>query len=173
MNIKWILLDVDGVLSDGAIVYNNEGQEWKAFNAQDGLGIAAARLMGYKLGIITGRTSYIVERRAKELKFDFLEMGAKHKSQSIRELCDREGISPAEIAYMGDDLNDLAPLSMVGLPLAPANGREEIKAKAIYVTQACGGYGAVREAIEYILKKAGKWEEAVARYAEETYANGQ
>lgn len=171
--IKCLVLDVDGVLTDGSIIYTSSGEEIKAFYAQDGLALALAKRCGMKLAIITGRTSPMVERRVKELKFDFLRMGSGNKSQALRELSEETGIPFEHMAYMGDDLNDLGPLSKVGLALAPANGVGEVKEVAHYVTKARGGSGAVREALEMILKAQGQWEQAVLSYKEEAYEIGQ
>lgn len=173
MKIQCLLLDVDGVLTDGKLIYTSSGEEMKAFNAQDGLGLALARRSGLRLGIITGRTSPMVERRARELKFDFLRMGNSNKSEAIRELMKETGIDASTIAYMGDDLNDLGAFAMVGLAIAPANAVTDVKNRADYITQASGGCGAVREAVEYILKREGVWNRLVEDYEREIYAYGQ
>ena len=173
MKIQCLLLDVDGVLTDGKLIYTSSGEEMKAFNAQDGLGLALARRSGLRLGIITGRTSPMVERRARELNFDFLRMGSSNKSEAIRELMKETGIDASAIAYMGDDLNDLGAFAMVGLAIAPANAVTDVKNRADYITQASGGCGAVREAVEYILKREGVWNRLVEDYEREIYAYGQ
>lgn len=173
MKVRCLVLDVDGVLTDGSIIYTSSGEEIKAFHAQDGLGLALARLSGIYLAVITGRTSPMVERRTKELKFDFLRMGSLNKSESLRELMKELQITAEEIAYMGDDLNDLGLMSQVGLKLAPANAVREVKDIADFITTREGGRGAVREAIEYILKEQGQWENMVERYRSEAYHKGQ
>lgn len=173
MKIQCLLLDVDGVLTDGKLIYTSSGEEMKAFNAQDGLGLALARRSGLRLGIITGRTSPMVERRAGELKFDFLRMGSSNKSEAIRELMKETGIDASAIVYMGDDLNDLGAFAMIGLAIAPANAVTDVKNRADYITQASGGCGAVREAVEYILKREGVWNRLVEDYEREIYAHGQ
>ncbi len=152
MNIKWIILDVDGVLTDGKLIYTSSGEEIKAFSARDGLGLAAAHKAGISLGIITARISPMVERRAKELKFDALLMGHANKTEALRSLCASHNIELEHIAYMGDDLNDLGALSLVGLP---------------------GGSGAVRDAVEYILKAQNMWDSVVKDYAMEAHNHGQ
>ena len=141
MNIKWIILDVDGVLTDGKLIYTSSGEEIKAFSARDGLGLAAAHKAGISLGIITARTSPMVERRAKELKFDAL--------------------------------NDLGALSLVGLPMAPQDAAAEVKELAQFVSNHNGGSGAVRDAVEYILKSQNMWDSVVKDYAMEAHNHGQ
>lgn len=173
MAVRCLVLDVDGVLTNGDIVYTSTGEELKTFNAQDGLGLALARRAGLRLAVITGRLSPMVERRTSELHFDFVRMGCYNKSKELYKLAKELAVSMDEIAYMGDDLNDLGVLKIVGLPLAPANAVAEVKAKATYITTKEGGRGAVREAIEYILKQDGRWQAAVADYEKELYAQGQ
>ena len=173
MNIQWIVLDVDGVLSDGTLVYTSTGEELKFFSVKDGLGLTAARKSGIKLGIITARISPMVERRAKELHFDALLMGHANKTEALRALCAEHQIDLKTIAYMGDDLNDLGALQLVGLPMAPNNAVSEVKQLAKFISTVNGGQGAVREAVEYILKTQGLWETVVADYAREAHAHGQ
>ena len=173
MNIQWIVLDVDGVLSDGSLVYTSTGEELKSFSVKDGLGLTAARKSGIKLGIITARISPMVERRAKELHFDALLMGHANKTEALISLCAEHQIDLKTIAYMGDDLNDLGALQLVGLPMAPNNAVPEVKQLAKFISTVNGGQGAVREAVEYILKNQGLWETVVADYAREAHAYGQ
>ena len=173
MNIQWIVLDVDGVLSDGSLVYTSSGEELKSFSVKDGLGLTAARKSGIKLGIITARISPMVERRAKELHFDVLLMGHANKTEALRALCAECQIDLKTIAYMGDDLNDLGALQLVGLPMAPNNAVPEVKQLAKFISTVNGGQGAVREAVEYILKNQGLWETVVADYVREAHAHGQ
>ena len=173
MNIQWIVLDVDGVLSDGSLVYTSSGEELKSFSVKDGLGLTAARKSGIKLAIITARISPMVERRAKELHFDALLMGHANKTEALRTLCAEHQIDLETIAYMGDDLNDLGALQIVGLPMAPNNAVLEVKSLAKFISNANGGHGAVREAVEYILKNQGLWDSIVADYAREAHAHGQ
>ena len=173
MNIQWIVLDVDGVLSDGSLVYTSTEEELKSFSVKDGLGLTAARKSGIKLAIITARVSPMVERRAKELHFDALLMGHANKTEALRALCAEYQIDLKTIAYMGDDLNDLGALQLVGLPMAPNNAVPEVKQLAKFISTVNGGQGAVREAVEYILKNQGLWETVVADYAREIHAHGQ
>ena len=173
MGIRCLVLDVDGVLTKGEITYTSSGEELKTFHAKDGMGLAIAHAMGLQTAIITGRTSPIVERRAKELKISHLQMGSHNKSAGLQVVLDTLQVEPQEVAYMGDDLNDLGVMSRVGLAMTPQDGVPEIKDIAHYICQANGGEGAVREAVEYILKREGLWEEAVRKYREESYQTGQ
>ncbi|WP_456155829.1 KdsC family phosphatase [Veillonella sp.] len=173
MDIKWIILDVDGVLTDGKLIYTSNGEEVKEFSAKDGLGLAAARKAGLSLGIITARVSPMVERRAKELKFDALLMGHANKTDALRSLCESHHIELKNIAYMGDDLNDLGALSLVGLPMAPQNAASEVKRVARFVSDYNGGSGAVRDAVEYILKSQHMWDSVVQDYTMEAHNHGQ
>lgn len=173
MGIRCLVLDVDGVLTKGEITYTSSGEELKTFHAKDGMGLAIAHAMGLQTAIITGRTSSIVERRAKELKISHVQMGSHNKSAGLQVVLDILQVEPQEVAYMGDDLNDLGVMSRVGLAMTPQDGVPEIKGIAHYICQANGGEGAVREAVEYILKREGLWEEAVRKYREESYQAGQ
>ncbi len=173
MGIRCLVLDVDGVLTKGDITYTSSGEELKTFHAKDGMGLAIAHTMGLQTAIITGRTSPIVERRAKELKISHVQMGSHNKSAGLQVVLNTLQLEPQEVAYMGDDLNDLGVMSRVGLAMTPQDGVAEIKDIAHYICQANGGEGAVREAVEYILKREGLWEEAVRKYREETYQAGQ
>ena len=173
MGIRCLVLDVDGVLTKGEITYTSSGEELKTFHAKDGMGLAIAHAMGLQTAIITGRTSPIVERRAKELKISHVQMGSHNKSVGLQVVLDTLQVEPQEVAYMGDDLNDLGVMSRVGLAMTPQDGVPEIKDIAHYICQANGGEGAVREAVEYILKREGLWEEALRKYREESYQAGQ
>lgn len=170
LQIKLIALDVDGVLTDGRIIYTNRQDEIKNFNTQDGLALRIAKACGIKTAIITGRVSEIVQRRADELGIDHLVMGSVNKTRALMNICEKEGIALEHVAYMGDDLNDLGVLSIVGFPAAPYNGRDEARSLAKLVTERCGGYGAVREMIEFILKHMGFWDDVVKNFKEENYA---
>lgn len=157
LNIKLLLMDVDGVLTSGDIIYGSSGEELKKFNIQDGMGIALARMAGLRTGIITGRVSEMVKRRAEELKFDIISQGNFNKLKPYEEIRDNEKLKDEEIAYIGDDLLDLCILNKVGFSVAVANARDEVKAVCDYVTISDGGDGAVREVIEKILKRQEKF----------------
>ena len=152
MKIKMLLMDVDGVLTDGDIIYTSEGDELKKFNVQDGMGITLARKAGLKTGIITSRESELVKRRASELKFDVIEQGCKHKLKEYENIKKKFNFEDENIAYMGDDIPDMSILKRAGYSIAPANARDEVKAVCDYVTVQPGGQGAVREIIDKILK---------------------
>jgi 3-deoxy-D-manno-octulosonate 8-phosphate phosphatase (KDO 8-P phosphatase) len=157
LNIKLLLMDVDGVLTSGDIIYSSSGEELKKFNIQDGMGINLAKKAGLKIGIITSRFSEMVRRRAEELKIDIISQGNFDKLKPYKEIRDKEELKDEEIAYIGDDLTDLCILKRVGFSVAVANARDEVKAICDYVTIAEGGDGAVREIIEMILKRQEKF----------------
>lgn len=162
--IKMLALDVDGVLTDGSLYIGAEGEVCKAFNAKDGMGLTCAQRVGLKVVIITGRQSSCVAYRAKELGITEVCFGVRDKKTAILALAGKYGIALQEIAFVGDDLNDLPALVEVGLACAPFDAVEEVQAVAHYVAEARGGQGAVREVIEVILKAKGLWEQLVASY---------
>ena len=163
-NIKLLALDVDGVLTDGSINIGNEGELFKAFNAKDGMGISCAIRSGIQIAIVTGRKSGIIHNRAQELGITLLREGVKDKYKEMQLLASELGLSSQQIAYMGDDLNDLPAFRAVGTAFAPDDAVGEVKAAADFVTAASGGHGAVREAIERILRAQGVWDSIVASY---------
>ena len=156
--IKLVLLDVDGTLTDGGIYRGNNGEELKRFNVKDGYAIVNAQKLGIEFGIITGRKSELVEIRAKELKIKYLYQGISEKTVILEEIIKKDSLSKEEIAYMGDDLNDLLIMKQVGLSGTPKDAVDEVIQVADFVSKKNGGSGAVREFIEHILKKDGKWE---------------
>ncbi|MFA7382283.1 MAG: HAD hydrolase family protein [Desulfurivibrionaceae bacterium] len=162
--IRLLLLDVDGVLTDGTIIYGNGGTELKAFNIKDGFGIRLLREAGVEVGIITARRSEAVERRAKDLKLAHLYQGVGNKLEAFAEILAAQQLIPGQVAYMGDDWLDLPLLSRVGLAATVADGVAEVKAVAHYVTRQAGGRGAVRELCELIIEAKGLKEELLARY---------
>lgn len=162
-NVELMIADVDGVLTDGGIIFDNQGIEIKRFHSRDGFGIKVWRRCGLHFGIITARTSHIVKVRAAELGINVLRQGFEDKMPAAREIFNELRLSPAQVAYVGDDLPDLAVMRHVGVPIAVADAAEEVRAGAAYVTQTRGGYGAVREAIELVLKAKGLWDDIVAR----------
>ena len=156
--IKLVLLDVDGTLTDGGIYRGNNEEELKRFNVKDGYAIVNAQKLGIEFGIITGRKSELVEIRAKELKIKYLYQGISEKTVILEEIMNKDSWSKEEIAYMGDDLNDLLIMKQVGLSGTPKDAVDEVIQVADFVSKKNGGSGAVREFIEHILKKDGKWE---------------
>ncbi|MCK4648377.1 HAD hydrolase family protein [bacterium] len=150
--IKMIIMDVDGVLTDGRIILGSKGEELKNFYVQDGQGIALALQKGLIIALISGRNSKVVERRAKELKIKEVYQNISKKIKVYSQLLRKYSLKEEEVAYIGDDLGDIPPLKKTGLALAPANGVEEVKGIVHYITRSSGGRGAVREAIDIILK---------------------
>lgn len=163
-NIKLVIFDVDGVLTDGGILIDAQGFEHKRFNVYDGTGIKYLQRMGLQVALLSGRESGPTTVRARQLKIEIVMQGAVDKLAVLRDIQHRTGVEEAEIAYMGDDLLDLPVLRRVGLPMAPANARPEVKRICELVTEAQGGHGAVREAAEFILKQRGDWPRLVERY---------
>lgn len=165
--IKLLLLDVDGVMTDGRIIYGNDGEEVKAFDVKDGHGLKLIQRAGIKVGIITGRQSRIVEKRAAELGIDIVYQGAKVKLEPFQEILEKLSLSPEEIAYVGDDVVDLPVMRKVGFAATVADAVEDVKPYADMVTTRCGGRGAVREICDFILKESGRWAEVAQRYFED------
>lgn len=162
--IKLLLLDVDGVLTNGRLYYGNSGEELKAFDIQDGLGIKLLQSAGIKVGIITGRSSDLVKRRANELSIDPLIQGREDKLTALNELLKDMNFDLEEIAFVGDDLPDLAVVRRVGLGITPANGNHILASQALWQTKKSSGNGAVREVAELILIAQGKLESVLASY---------
>lgn len=162
--IRLLALDVDGVLTDGTLYIAAGGELCKGFNAKDGLGISCAVRHGIEVAIVTGRKSEIIHRRAEELGIKYLYEGIKDKYAAVEKLRSDLKLSRQEIAYMGDDLNDLPAFKAAGVSFAPADAAAEVVQAADFVTGACGGKGAVREVTEMLLKASGVWQEAVASY---------
>ena len=162
--IELLVLDVDGVLTDGRITLTGEGDEVKSFDVRDGAGMKYWKRAGGKLAIITGRGSPAVARRAKELDVDVVRMHAKDKLPVLVEILEDMGIEPGAAAAIGDDLTDIPLMRHCGFSAAVADAVDEVRQRATYVTSACGGRGAVRELIELILKRSGRWERIMARY---------
>lgn len=163
-DIKLVLFDVDGVLTEGLVTYSSSGEELKSFHIHDGLGLKWLRDSGIQIGIITGRVSPMVERRATELKFDHVVQGREDKVVAARTLAAQLNLAPKHIAYMGDDMPDLAAIQWAGLGLAPANAQSMVRAHADYVSTARGGQGAVREVCEAILTAQSKLAAIQQRY---------
>jgi 3-deoxy-D-manno-octulosonate 8-phosphate phosphatase (KDO 8-P phosphatase) len=162
--IQWIFLDVDGVLTDGGIIYDSRGGESKIFHVRDGHGIKLAQRAGLRFAFITGRASEIVSWRARELGVEEVHQGAKKKLEAYDEITQRLRLTDEKIAYIGDDLIDIPVLQRVGLSAVVSDADVETRAQADLILSYCGGRGAVREFVEIILKAQGKWEEATKRY---------
>jgi 3-deoxy-D-manno-octulosonate 8-phosphate phosphatase (KDO 8-P phosphatase) len=162
--IRLLALDVDGTLTDGIVTYDDDGRELKRFHIHDGLGIVLAGFVGLQTAWITGRTSPLVERRARELGVGLLVQGSRDKGSALAETAFRAGVAPDEVAFMGDDLNDVAALRWAAVALAPANAATEVRSLVDVVTPRAGGAGAVRDAIEIILKARGDYDAAVGAY---------
>jgi 3-deoxy-D-manno-octulosonate 8-phosphate phosphatase (KDO 8-P phosphatase) len=166
--VRAIIFDVDGVLTDGRLIYDAKGES-KNFHARDGHGIVMARLAGLRTAILTGRTSEVVRRRAAELKIDALREGVIRKGEALPELLAALEVRADEVCYVGDDLVDLAVMQQVIFPVAVADAVEEVRAAAAWVTNAGGGQGAARELVEFILKSAGLWTDMIRRHEREVY----
>jgi YrbI family 3-deoxy-D-manno-octulosonate 8-phosphate phosphatase len=162
--IELILSDVDGVLTDGGIMYDNQGIEHKQFHIRDGLGIKLWQRAGFKFGVLTARTSHIVKLRASELGIDIVRQGFEHKWPAAREVLKQLNLQPEQCAYIGDDLTDLSCIRKMGLGVAVADAVEEVRAVAGHITVLNGGRGAVRELIEMVLKAKGRWDETIQTY---------
>jgi 3-deoxy-D-manno-octulosonate 8-phosphate phosphatase (KDO 8-P phosphatase) len=163
-DIKILILDVDGVLTNGAIVVNPDGRESKFFNVLDGHGIKMWRRAGLKVALLSGRTSEPTHFRAEQLEIDYCLENCRDKLPPLKKLLADLAIAPEQAVFIGDDLPDVPPMRYVGFAVAVANAVDEVKQHADFVTTRSGGKGAVREVIEYILKKNGKWETLLERY---------
>ena len=159
-----ILSDVDGVLTDGGVIFDNQGIEIKRFHIRDGLGIRLWQRAGYQFGVLTARTSHIVRVRMQELGVTLVRQGFEEKLPAAEEVFQSLGIAPEKVCYIGDDLTDLAVMRRVGFPVAVADAAEEVRAAAAYVTKLPGGQGAVRETIEVVLKAKKRWDDLVQKY---------
>ncbi|MBN2022197.1 MAG: HAD hydrolase family protein [Pirellulales bacterium] len=167
-NVTLILSDVDGVLTDGRLWYDGQGNEAKQFHIRDGMGIRLWREAGHPFGLVTLRSSRAVRDRAAELEVDILRQGVTDKLATIKEIRDELGLSAEQVCYLGDDLPDVPALNHVGLAVAVADACDEARQAADYVTRAPGGGGAVRETIEMILKAHERWDELVGPYVAKT-----
>jgi len=156
--IKMILMDVDGTLTDGTLLVTPDGEELKSYNVKDGLGILLANLAGFKTGIISGKTSRPLKKRAEELNITELHQGITDKKKVLSEILEKHKLHPEEIAYIGDDLGDLDVINSVGLAGAVADAHPEIKKRSHFICLNPGGKGAVREFIEFIFESQDKWE---------------
>lgn len=163
--IKLLVLDVDGVLTDGRIIYGDGGDELKFFDCQDGLGLALLAEAGLSSILISAKKSKVIFRRAKDMKVSRVIFSG-NKLQTFRTLLDKVNLKTEEVCFMGDDLLDLGIIKKAGLAVAVSNAASEVKEAAHMITKNAGGRGAVREVIEMILKAQGKWQAIVDRFAQ-------
>jgi 3-deoxy-D-manno-octulosonate 8-phosphate phosphatase (KDO 8-P phosphatase) len=162
--IKLLALDVDGVLTDGGIIFDNEGNELKVFNVRDGHGIKMAQAAGIHVAIITGRSSRAVARRAAELGITDVYQGSNSKLTGYTRLLEKYSLKDNEAAFVGDDIVDIPVLKRVGLPVVVADATDEARRHAILITKNRGGHGAVREVTDLLVRAAGKWKELLNEY---------
>ncbi len=162
--IELILSDVDGVLTDGRIAFDNQGIEAKRFHVRDGMAVNLWQKAGYRFGVITARSSQIVKIRTAELGIEIVRQGSGDKRATLDEILAETGLSVEQVCYLGDDLPDLAVVRAVGLGVAVADACEELRIAADYVAQAQGGNGAIRETVEMILKAQHRWADVIRPY---------
>jgi 3-deoxy-D-manno-octulosonate 8-phosphate phosphatase (KDO 8-P phosphatase) len=162
--IKLLLMDCDGVLTDGRLWLTEDGDDQKSFNTHDGLGLSLLHRAGLHSGIISGRNSRAVTRRASELGVEFVRQGDPDKIEAFEQLMRLAGVNSNEVAFIGDDLTDIPVMQRSALAVAVADAVAETRSVAHYVTRAEGGHGAVREVIEIILKSQGRWQGLVDNY---------
>jgi 3-deoxy-D-manno-octulosonate 8-phosphate phosphatase (KDO 8-P phosphatase) len=160
--LKLVLSDVDGVMTDGTVLFLPGGGEARSFHVRDGMGVVLAQLAGLRVGIVSGRAAPDVEQRARELGITLVRQGVRDKAGAFREILAAEGLAAHEVAYIGDDVNDLSVMRAVGISAAPADAPFEVRAQAEMVMQAGGGRGCLREFLEAILRARGDWDRVVA-----------
>lgn len=162
--IKLLALDVDGVLTDGSLTFDEDGRLLQTFNVRDGFGLVAARRSGLEVAWISGRASLVAERRFAELELHHCLLACADKAAALRDLQRERGFTPEECCFVGDDYPDLPAFTAVGLSVAVADGHPDVLERADYVTEAAGGRGAVREVVEKILDAQGKWAAMLDRF---------
>ena len=162
--VQMMVFDVDGVLTEGQIIYSDEGAEAKAFDVKDGLGLRVAGEAGLIIVLMTGRSSRVVERRARDVHITDVLQRVGDKAEALRRLASEKAIALERVAFMGDDVNDREAMRVAGVAIAPADAVQEIRDLAHLVTDARAGRGAAREAVEAVLRAQGRWEEAVGGY---------
>jgi 3-deoxy-D-manno-octulosonate 8-phosphate phosphatase (KDO 8-P phosphatase) len=163
-DIQLILSDVDGTLTDGSIIYDNQGIETKAFHIHDGLGIKLWQQAGFKFGFLTARSSHVVKIRAAELEVKILRQGFEDKLSATKQVLEQLQLEPAQVCYIGDDLPDLPVIQFVGLGVAVADAVPEVREAADAITKLGGGRGAVREVVEGLLKSKQRWNDLIRKY---------
>ena len=171
--IKFLIADVDGVLTDGAIYKSDNGDEFKKFNVTDGSGVAVARAINLKIALISGRYSKATEIRAQELRIEDVYNGTLDKNEPYLSLKQKYNLQDDQIAYIGDDIIDLPVMYQVGVPIAVNNAVDLVKDVALYITNKDGGNGAFREAIDWILTTQGRYEEALQIVKEKIFVNSK
>lgn len=162
--IRLILSDVDGVMTDGQIVYNNQGIETKSFHVRDGLGIKLWQKSGHHFGILTARSSHIVKLRAAELGIHIVRQGFEDKLPVAQQVIESLNLSPEKVCYIGDDLTDLRVMNHVGMAAAVADAVAEVRSAAHWTAKSPGGGGAVRELVEALLKSQKRWDESIREF---------
>jgi YrbI family 3-deoxy-D-manno-octulosonate 8-phosphate phosphatase len=165
--IELVLSDVDGVLTSGGIVFDNQGIETKEFHIRDGLGIRLWQRAGFRFGILTARTSHIVRLRAVELGIEIVRQGFEDKLPATQQIIEQHGLQLDQVCYIGDDLTDLPVMRRVGLGVAVADAAPDVRTYAHLVTELGGGKGAVRELIEILLKAKNRWDDLIRKYLEQ------
>ena len=166
-DIKFLVLDVDGTLTDGKIYVDDKDNSFKAFNVKDGFALVNWLKLGGEVAILTGKKSNIVERRAKELGIKYIIQGSKNKKQDLKNLLKELNITFENVAYMGDDLNDLGVMKSVGFSACPKDSVQEVLEIANFISSKNGGDGAVREFLEHLMKKNGMWKTILEKYSNE------
>ncbi|MCA9245704.1 MAG: HAD hydrolase family protein [Planctomycetales bacterium] len=162
--IRLLLSDVDGVMTNGGLIFNNEGIETKVFHVRDGTGFKVWHRAGYQSGLVTARTSHVVQLRASELGIEIVRQGVQDKRAAICQIAESLGFEPQAVCYIGDDLADIAAIREVGLGVAVADAAEEVRRVADYTTSLPGGSGAVREVIEVVLKNQRRWDDLMQKF---------
>lgn len=162
--VRLILSDIDGVQTDGGIVLDNHGIESKVFHIRDGLGVKLWQRAGYHFGLVTGRSSHVVQTRAAELGIQIVRQGVADKLPAVKQIVADLGLDLSAVCVLGDDLPDLPAIRAAGLGVAVADAVEEVRRAAHYTTSVGGGCGAVREAVEMILKNQRRWDDLIQKY---------
>jgi len=164
-DIRMLILDVDGVMTNGSIIMDQHGDEWKAFNVRDGHGIKMLQRAGISIAIITGRSSRVVAARAHDLGIDYVIQGCLNKAEGLSQLEQKTGIAAKHCAMMGDDVLDLPPMYQCGLSLAPSDAHQAVRSHVDWISDAEGGHGAIRQAAEALILGTGAWDEVIgSRY---------
>jgi 3-deoxy-D-manno-octulosonate 8-phosphate phosphatase (KDO 8-P phosphatase) len=164
--VRILVMDIDGVLTDGRIIYGNYGDELKNFDVNDGLGVTLARRAGFKTVILTAKASRVVTKRARDLKIDKVYHNFHYKIKALDKIKKRFKCEDQEICFIGDDVIDIPVLKRIGLAVCPPNAMDEVKPYAHFITEKKGGRGAVREVCDFLLKAQGSWDAATSAYFE-------